>query len=112
MVERRVTEFESRMQSEQRDPEWSARAEAAFADVMAGDTFAGSELIAVECAKTLCRAEIGHAGIDGRDDFLNTAPLTPPFDEEGFATHIEDGAGVRSVVFVARKGHELLPETN
>jgi hypothetical protein len=93
--------------SEGDDPSWSRATEARIASALRSDAFAGTQLRAARCQRTLCRIELAHVDPDAQDNFLARVTHTPPFNTRGYIKPSLPGDPAATEVYVARDGAPL-----
>jgi hypothetical protein len=89
------------------DPSWSRPTEARIAEALRAPTFAGTQLRAARCRRTMCQIELGHVDPDAQDAFLARVTHTPPFNTRGYIKPSVPGQPAATEVYVARTGHSL-----
>jgi hypothetical protein len=97
----------NRLASEGDDPAWSRATEARIATALRGDAFAGTQLRAARCQRTLCRIQLAHTDPDTQESFLAKVTHTPPFNTRGYIKPSLPGEPAATEVYVARDGHPL-----
>lgn len=103
-----TADYERYFWQEREDSDWSRETEGQIVHILESTALEDSDLMLVDCRSTLCRLEVSHDDDEAQLQFLDTLPLTAPFDAEGFYERIDDGDGFsRTVVYLARVDHQL-----
>ncbi len=96
-------------QAEKADEDWSREMNRMIMDAFAGDNLAKSQLLEVECRRSLCRVHVSLGEQESPDDLFRG--LLPLVSEElpGALIHEEEGeqGSSRTVIYFARKGYDL-----
>lgn len=91
------------------DPAWAGKRESELADLATTDALRGSHIAGVQCARTLCRMDIDHDDPAAADRFHTEVVHEPALEGvTGFVRVVpgDDGRS-QSILYVARRGHDL-----
>ena len=107
VLERIEQDLGERLRAERVDPSWAPETERAIANAFAGPKFAGLQLDAVSCGRTMCKLVVSAseqvADVEGTLEELTTKQ---PLRAGGFLRF----TGPRTAtLFVTRAGHKLPP---
>lgn len=103
-----MDELDRQLAREPEDPQWSQQTESAIASSL--QSVEGSRLLGVECRATRCQLELLHTDIAAQEQLLAHFPQESPFDGERIVRALhDDPEAPRTIVYVARAGHSLLP---
>jgi hypothetical protein len=91
---------------EREDPSWSEHAARELSDAV-GASLPHSTLEEARCRSSLCRLSLAHRSPEAADEFTATVTHMRAFASEAIIRHVGTNTEPRSVVYLARPGHQL-----
>lgn len=107
-------ELENGFAVETKDPEWSESTANKIALALTRQEIAGAEVFEAECRSTLCRVEVEHTDVHKLHEFQLWFPHLVSGELPKVTMKTEDLADGRksTIIYMARKGHELPGASN